>query len=179
MKRYLKPPRQHALSETNIKVTSNKCDTWDRSSDDRDDTCTTMVETLCVSTNDVHREKTTHAHKDKPSKSLEQTHKHDIEINMPKGDGWSIKKKKGVKTWQELMEWALVFATIKGKNQGRLQNLDAGQNLEHVAATTTLGNTLVEYQLPYFDSFSAQVLGLSRSIDSLCKLLWLPHLPHG
>jgi len=43
----------------------------------------------------------------------------------------------------------------------------------------TLGDTLVEYQLLYFGSFVVQGLGLSESIDSLCRLLWLPHLPHG
>jgi len=51
--------------------------------------------------------------------------------------------------------------------------------LEGVAAATTLGSTLVEYQLLCFGSFAAQGLGLLGSIDLLCRLLWLPHLPHG
>lgn len=37
-------------------------------------------------------------------------------------------RKRGVKTRWELMGWAWVFATIKGKSQGRLRNLDASQN---------------------------------------------------
>ena len=51
--------------------------------------------------------------------------------------------------------------------------------LEGIAAATTLGNTLVECQLLCFGSLTAQGLGLSGSIESLCKLLRLSHLPHG
>lgn len=50
--------------------------------------------------------------------------------------------------------------------------------LEGVAVTTTLGDTLVELQILCFFSMKAQGLGLSRSIESLCGLLQLPHLPH-
>jgi len=52
-----------------------------------------MFTTLCVNTTDVHRAKTTHTHKDKPSILPKQTRKHDMAINMPKDDWWSIKKK--------------------------------------------------------------------------------------
>jgi len=45
----------------------------------------------------VHRAKTTQAHKDKPSKFPKQDRKHGIAINTPKDDQWSVKKK-GVKT---------------------------------------------------------------------------------
>lgn len=48
-----------------------------------------------------------------------------------------------------------------------------------VVASTTLGDTMVELQLLYFGSLIAQALGLSRSIESLCLLLWPSHLPHG
>jgi len=48
--------------------------------------------TFCAIADDVDRAKTTHAHKEKPSKMLEQTRKHDIAINMPKEDQWSIKQ---------------------------------------------------------------------------------------
>jgi len=51
--------------------------------------------------------------------------------------------------------------------------------LEGVAVTTTLGDTLVELQIFYFGSLIAWGLGLSGSIESMCGLLQLPHLPHG
>ena len=51
--------------------------------------------------------------------------------------------------------------------------------LEGVIAATTLGDTLVEYQLLCFGPLTAQVLGLSRRIESLCGLHRLSHLPHG
>ena len=51
--------------------------------------------------------------------------------------------------------------------------------LEGVAAATTLDDTLVEFQLLCFGPLTAQALGLSRSIESLCGLLLLPHLPSG
>lgn len=51
--------------------------------------------------------------------------------------------------------------------------------LEGVAAATTLGETLVEFQLLCFGPLITQGLSLSRSIESLCELLRLPHLPHG
>jgi len=54
-----------------------------------------------------------------------------------------------------------------------------GKNLDGVVAATTLGDTLVEYQLLCFISFATHGLCILGSIDSLCRLLWLPHLPHG
>jgi len=51
--------------------------------------------------------------------------------------------------------------------------------LEGVSAATTLGNTLVEIHILCFSSLTAQGLGLSRSIESLCGLPRLPHIPHG
>lgn len=50
---------------------------------------------------------------------------------------------------------------------------------EGVAAATTLGDTPVEYQLLCFGPLLAQDLGLLGSIESLCRLLRLPCLPHG
>jgi len=46
--------------------------------------------------------KKTHTHKEKPSKMAKQNCKHDIAINMPKDDWWSIKQK-GIKARQEFM----------------------------------------------------------------------------
>ena len=74
---------------------SDKCDTWDRPLDDRDDTCVTVLASLCVSVIDVHTAKTTQTHKDKPSKSLEQDRNHGKEINMPKDNSWLSKQKGG------------------------------------------------------------------------------------
>lgn len=54
------------------------------SSNDRDNTCVKVHATLCVSATDVDKVKTTHAHKDKPSKFREQIRKRDIAINMSK-----------------------------------------------------------------------------------------------
>ena len=51
--------------------------------------------------------------------------------------------------------------------------------LEGVAAATTLGDTLVEYERLCFGLSTAQGLGPSGSFESLCGLLRLPHLPHG
>lgn len=85
----------------------------------------------------------------------------------------------GVKNQQELMGWAQVFTTIKVKTKEGFEIWMQAKILECVAATTTLGNTLVEYQLLYFSSFVAQGLGHSGNIYLLCRLLWLPHLPHG
>jgi len=48
-----------------------------------------------------------------------------------------------------------------------------------VVAATILGDTLVELQLLYFGSLLAQGLRLLGSIESLCRLLRLPHLSHG
>ena len=48
-----------------------------------------------------------------------------------------------------------------------------------VLAAKTLGDTLVELQLLYFGSLLAQGLGISGSIELLCTLLQLSHLPHG
>lgn len=48
---------------------------------------------LCVSVNDVDREKKNSCTQRKPSKMPEQTRKHGIAINMPKYDRWSIKQK--------------------------------------------------------------------------------------
>lgn len=62
----------------------DKCNTWDRPSDNRDDTCAIVFTTLCVSMTCVHIAKTTQTHKYIPSKSLEQGYKHDTTINMPK-----------------------------------------------------------------------------------------------
>ena len=62
----------------------DKCDTLNRPSDDCDDTCTTMLMTLCVSVMSVHIAKTSQTCKDKPSKSPEPDSKHGITINMPK-----------------------------------------------------------------------------------------------
>jgi len=45
-----------------------KCDTWDRPLDERDDTCSTVLTTLCESATGVHIAKTSQTHKDKPSK---------------------------------------------------------------------------------------------------------------
>lgn len=50
---------------------------------------------------------------------------------------------------------------------------------ECVAVATTLCNTLVELQLLYLGSMSAQGLGILGCIESLCRLLQFPHLPHG
>lgn len=103
-----------------------------------------MLSTLCVSTTNVHKAKTTHAHKDKPSKFPEQVHKHDIAINMPKDDRWSIKKK-GVKTQQELMEWVWVFETIGEKTKEDFEFWMQAKISEGIAIATTIGDTLVEY----------------------------------
>lgn len=54
------------LNETVLKVKFENCDTWDRCSNDHDDTCMKMFTNFCVGATDVHRAKTTHAHKDKP-----------------------------------------------------------------------------------------------------------------
>lgn len=70
--------------------------------DDRDDTCVTMLATLCVSMTNVYIVKKTQKHKDKPSNSPDQDHKHDKVINMPKDDRWS-NKKKGENPPQNLM----------------------------------------------------------------------------
>jgi len=70
-----------------------------------------------------------------------------------------------------------VFATIKGKTKEGYEIWMQTKILEGVAAATTLGDTLVEYQLLYFCSFIVHGLGFSGSIDSLCGSLWLPHLP--
>ena len=51
--------------------------------------------------------------------------------------------------------------------------------MEGVATATTLGDTLVEYELLYLSSLTAHGIGLSQSIESLCGLLWFPHLTHG
>ena len=60
-----------------------------------------------------------------------------------------------------------------------LQNWMQAKILEGVAAAKTIGDTLVEYQLLCFGPLTAQSLGLSGSIESLCGLLQLPHLCHG
>jgi len=54
------------------------------SSNDRDNTRAAVLTNLCVSVTDVDRAKTTHTHKEKPSKLPERIGKHDIVINMPK-----------------------------------------------------------------------------------------------
>lgn len=51
--------------------------------------------------------------------------------------------------------------------------------LEGVATTTTLCDRLVELHILYFGPLKTHVLGILESLDSLCGLLWLPHLPHG
>ena len=50
---------------------SNKCDTWDKPLDDRDDTCTTMFTNFCMSAIGVYMAKTTCIHKYQPSRSPE------------------------------------------------------------------------------------------------------------
>lgn len=50
-------------------------------------------------------------------------------------DGWSSKK--GVKTQQELMECAWVFATIRGKTKEGLEIWMQAKILEGVAAATS------------------------------------------
>ena len=44
----------------------------------------TVLATLCVSVTGVHIAKTTQTHKYIPSKSLDQSYKHETTINMPK-----------------------------------------------------------------------------------------------
>lgn len=68
------------LRWNHLGVESDKRDTYDRTLDDHDDTCTTILATLCVSVMGVH----TQTHKDKPSNSPELDHKYDKAINMPK-----------------------------------------------------------------------------------------------
>ena len=87
-----------------------------------------------MSTVDIHIEKATHAHKDQPSKSLEQYCRHDKAINVPKDDH-CLDKKKGVKTLQELMEWDRVFTTISGKTKEGSEIWMQTKILEGVAAT--------------------------------------------
>jgi len=72
-----------------------------------------------------------------------------------------------------------VFSTISEKMNKVSEILMQAKIFEGVVAATTLGDTLVEYQLLYFGSFLEWGLGLSGCIDSLCRLHWLPHLPHG
>lgn len=60
---------------------NNKHDTCAKHSNDRDDTCTTILTTSCVSVIDVYIVNTTQT---KPSTSLEWGRKHDITIKIPK-----------------------------------------------------------------------------------------------
>lgn len=92
---------------------------------------------------------------------------------MPKDDRWS-NKQKGEKTSQELMGWAWVFATLKGKIKEGSEIWMKAKIWKGVSNSTTLGDTLVEYQLLCFGSFIVQGLGLFVNIDSLCGSLWLP-----
>lgn len=110
-----------------LRAESDKRDTWDRPSDDSDDTCATMLTTLCVSTTDVHIAKRTQTHKERPSKSPKQDCKHDKETNMPKDDHWSNKKK----GWKDSIRVHGMSSSVwnhQQKNQGRLSNLNASQN---------------------------------------------------
>lgn len=137
-----------------LKAEKNKHNTWDRASDDRDDTCMIVLTNLCVDTKDVYIVKTTQTHKYKPSYSIEQDRKHDKAINMPKTTTVQTRKNEK-KTLQELMGWAQVFATIIGEIEEGSKIWMQPKTLEGVPATTTLGDTLVEYQLLNFGSFSA------------------------
>lgn len=49
-----------------LKVESDKCDTWDRSLNDYDNTCTKLFTTSCASAIDVYMVDTTHKKKKKP-----------------------------------------------------------------------------------------------------------------
>ena len=62
MIRHLKPTRQHVLVQLS-NGERNKCDTWDRPLDVRDDNCAIVLTTLCVSVIDVYIENKTHTHK--------------------------------------------------------------------------------------------------------------------
>jgi len=63
-----------------------------------------------------------------------------------------------------------VFATINVKTKEGFEIWMQAKILEGVATTTTLGDTLVEYQLLCFGSFVAKDLGVAGSIDSLCRI---------
>jgi len=86
---------------------------------------------------DVHRQETTHTHKDKPSKLPEQTRKHDIAINMPKDDRWSIKQK-GCKDSTRVhgMSWSICNHQ-GGKTKEGSEIWMQAKILEGVAAATT------------------------------------------
>lgn len=76
---------------------------------------------------DIHREKITHAHKDKPSKLPEQDLKHDITINMPKYDQWLINKK-GCKGSTRPHGMSPSVCNHQGKKPRQAQKFDAEQN---------------------------------------------------
>lgn len=108
-------------------VESDKREICDRPLDDRDDTCATLLTTLCVSMTGVHIAKTTQKNKEKPSKSPEKYCKNGKAINMPKDDSW-LDKKKG---WKEFIRSCGVSSSVvdhRRKNKGRLQSLDSSQN---------------------------------------------------
>lgn len=106
---------------------SDKCDTWGRPLDDRDDTCATILITLCVSVMWVYIAEKSQTHKDKPLKSLEQDCKHDKAINMPKYNGW-LSKKMGEKYADKAQGMGSSVYNHQSKNQGGLQSLSASQN---------------------------------------------------
>lgn len=89
------------------------------SSNDHDETCVKMFTTLCVSVTNVERVKKTHTHKEKPSKLLEQTHKHETSIKMPKDNWWSIKQK-GCEDSTRAHGMSSRICNHQWENQGRL-----------------------------------------------------------
>lgn len=157
---------------------SDKRDTCDRSSNDHDDACVTVHTTLCVSATDVYIKDTTCTHTGKTCTWPKHDSKCNIVTNMPKYVRWTIKR------WRcKDSTWAHRKTSIACKHQiktqGRLWNWMHAKIFEGVVAARTLCETLVELQILVFGPFTAQGPGLLGSIESLCGLLRLPHLPHG
>ena len=78
-------------------------------------------------------------------------------------------------SWSEPEGVQLSIETLKGGSE-------IGCNPKFwrvVVAATTLGDTLLELQLLCFASLLAHGLGILGSIEMMCGLLHLPHLPHG
>jgi len=118
------------------KCARDKCNTWDRSLNGRDDTCVTFHTTSCESVTDVYIVNTTCTHEDRPWTQPEQDYNHDIVTNMLKDDRWTIKQG-WCKDSTRAHEMSPSVCKHKGKKPKKAMKLDAAKILKGVAATTT------------------------------------------